>query len=86
MQLRYPPEARRKRFAGTGDGYHERVARRGGWRGVEARSSYVSPAVVDAYLAGRTLVDFRGTNGRAPRRNPTLDERALVSLLRTESR
>ena len=53
---------------------------------MEARSSYVSPAVVDAYLAGRTLVDFRGTNGRAPRRNLTLDERALVILLRTESR
>jgi len=51
-----------------------------------ARSSYVSPAVVDAFLAGRTLVDFRGSNGRAPRRNLTLDERALVSLLRAESR
>ena len=51
-----------------------------------ARSSYVSPAVVDAFLAGRTLEDFRSPNGRAPRRNLTMDERALVRLLRAESR
>jgi DNA topoisomerase-1 len=51
-----------------------------------ARSSYVSPVVVDAFLAGRTLADFRGSKNGAPRRNLTLDERALVSLLRAESR
>ena len=48
-----------------------------------ARDSYVSPAVIDAYLAGRTLEDFRGENGRRPRGNLTIDERALVRLLRT---
>ena len=47
-----------------------------------ARQSYVSPLVVDAFLAGPTLEDFRRSNGRAPRRNLTADERALVSLLR----
>ena len=51
-----------------------------------ARESYVSPLVVDAFLAGRTLEDFRRSNGRGPRRNLTADERALVSLLRSESR
>ena len=51
-----------------------------------ARESYVSPLVVDAFLAGRTLEDFRGSNGRGPRRNLTVDERALVNLLRSESR
>ncbi len=49
-----------------------------------ARASYVSPSVVDAFLAGRTLEDFRSSNGRAQRRNLTTDERALVSLLRSE--
>ena len=47
-----------------------------------ARDSYVSPVVIDAYLAGRTLEDFRQANGRPPRRNLTTDERALVRLLR----
>jgi DNA topoisomerase-1 len=47
-----------------------------------ARASYVSPAVVDHYLAGRTLDDFRSSNGARPGRL-TVDERALVRLLRT---
>ena len=51
-----------------------------------ARESYVSPLVVDAYLVGRTLEDFRGTNGSGPRRNLTADERALVRLLRSTSK
>jgi DNA topoisomerase-1 len=50
-----------------------------------ARDSYVSPVVIDAYLAGRTLDDFRQANGRPPRRNLTVDERALVRLLRAGS-
>jgi len=50
-----------------------------------ARNSYVSPVVIDAYLAGRTLEDFRDANGRPPRRNLTVDERALVRLLRALS-
>jgi DNA topoisomerase I len=49
-----------------------------------ARSSYVSPAVVAEYLAGRTLDDFR-TNGKRPSRL-TADERALVRLLRSSKR
>ena len=51
-----------------------------------ARDSYVSPAVIDAYLEGRTLQDFRASNGRPPRRNLTADERALVRLLRAATR
>ena len=47
-----------------------------------ARESYVSPRVIDAYLAGHTLDDYRGANGAGPRRNLTVDERALVRLLR----
>jgi DNA topoisomerase-1 len=46
-----------------------------------ARASYVSPAVVDAYLEGRTLEDFRPRRGRGPARL-TADERALLRLLR----
>jgi DNA topoisomerase I len=48
-----------------------------------ARQSYVSPRVIDAYLAGRTLEDFRGANGAGQKRNLTVDERALVRLLRS---
>ena len=51
-----------------------------------ALESYVSPVVVDAFHAGRTLEDFRGADGRGPRRLLTMDERALVRLLRSESR
>jgi DNA topoisomerase I len=51
-----------------------------------ARDSYVSPTVIDAYLDGRTLEDFRDVNGRPPRRNLTADERALVRLLRAADR
>jgi DNA topoisomerase-1 len=51
-----------------------------------ARSSYVSPAVVDQYLDGRTIDDFRPRHLRVVRaRNIELEpeERALVSLLRS---
>ena len=51
-----------------------------------ARESYVSPVVIDAYLAGVTLEDFRGTNARGPSRKLTVDERALVRLLRATSK
>ena len=44
-----------------------------------ARESYVSPAVLDAYLAGRTLDDYRRASRRPPRMSQ--DERALVRLL-----
>jgi DNA topoisomerase I len=51
-----------------------------------ARSSYVSPAVVDHYLDGRTIDDFRPRHLRVVRaRDIDLDpeERALLSLLRS---
>jgi DNA topoisomerase I len=51
-----------------------------------ARSSYVSPAVVDQYLDGRTIDDFRPRHLRVVRaRDIGLDpeEQALLSLLRS---
>jgi DNA topoisomerase I len=51
-----------------------------------ARSSYVSPAVIEQYLDGRTLDDFRPRRLRVVRARETeLDheEQALVSLLRS---
>jgi DNA topoisomerase-1 len=51
-----------------------------------ARSSYVSPAVVEQYLDGRTIDDFRPRHLRVVRARETgLDpeEQALVSLLRS---
>jgi DNA topoisomerase-1 len=49
-----------------------------------ARASYVSPVVVDQYLAGRTLADFR-RNGSSPR-HLSASEAALVELLSASSR
>jgi DNA topoisomerase-1 len=48
-----------------------------------ARASYVSPAVVEHYLAGSTVDDFRPRNGVRP---PTLraDEAALMRMLRAK--
>jgi DNA topoisomerase-1 len=51
-----------------------------------ARASYVSPAVVDQYLDGRTIDDFRPRHLRVVRARETgldLEEQALVSLLRS---
>jgi DNA topoisomerase I len=51
-----------------------------------ARSSYVSPAVIEQYLDGRTLEDFRPRGLRVVRARETgLDpeEQALLSLLRS---
>jgi len=51
-----------------------------------ARSSYVSPAVVEQYLDGRTIDDFRPRHLRVVgSRDITLDfeEQALLSLLRS---
>ena len=59
-----------------------KVARELGNTPAVARESYVSPTVVDAYLGGRTLADFRGGRGRGPARM-SVDERALVRLLRS---
>jgi DNA topoisomerase-1 len=51
-----------------------------------ARSSYVSPAVVEQYLDGRTLDDFRPRHLRVVGARDTaldVEERALLSLLRS---
>ena len=51
-----------------------------------ARSSYVSPAVVEQYLDGRTIDDFRPRHLRVVGARDTglnREERALVSLLRS---
>ncbi len=51
-----------------------------------ARSSYVSPAVVEQYLDGRTLEDFRPRHLRVVKARDIgldLEERALLSLLRS---
>jgi len=51
-----------------------------------ARSSYVSPAVIDQYLDGRTIEDFRPRHLRVVgARDASLDpeEQALLSLLRS---
>ena len=51
-----------------------------------ARSSYVSPAVIDQYLDGRTIEDFRPKHLRVVRARDTgldQEEQALLSLLRS---
>jgi DNA topoisomerase-1 len=51
-----------------------------------ARSSYVSPAVVEQYLDGRTIDDFRPRHLRVVGARDTaldVEERALLSLLRS---
>jgi DNA topoisomerase-1 len=47
-----------------------------------ARSSYVSPAVIEHYLAGRTIDDFRPRNGSRPA-SLRADEAALLRMLRS---
>ena len=47
-----------------------------------ARASYVSPVVVEHYLAGRTLDDVRPANG-SPKSHLTVAEFALLELLET---
>ena len=52
----------------------------------EGKVAYVSPAVVEQYLDGRTIDDFRPRHLRVVRgRNSELDpeEQALLSLLRS---
>lgn len=62
------------------------VAERLGNTPAVCRASYVSPAVIDQYLDGRTIDDFRPRHLRIVRARDTgLDheERALLSLLRS---
>ena len=63
-------------------GVMTKVARELGNTAAVARASYVSPAVIDHYEAGRTLEDFRTRSTRPPRLNA--DERALLRMLRSE--
>jgi DNA topoisomerase-1 len=49
-----------------------------------ARTSYVSPAVVEHYLAGSMIEDFRRRSSRPARLRA--DERALLRLLRSDAR
>ena len=49
-----------------------------------ARASYVSPAVIEQYRAGRTIDDFRRKTARPARLSA--DERALLRLLRVDAR
>jgi DNA topoisomerase I len=63
-----------------------RVAERLGNTPAVARGSYVSPAVIDQYLDGRTLDDFRARHLRVVRaRDTDLDreEQSLLTLLRS---
>ena len=45
-----------------------------------ARASHVSPVVVDHYLAGRTLSDYRSSSGAAPK-HLAVAEHALMEML-----
>jgi DNA topoisomerase-1 len=49
-----------------------------------ARASYVSPVVVDAFLAGKTIADYRPANGAS--RHLTVSESALMRLLAASAR
>ena len=67
-------------------GVMRRVAERLGNTPAVARSSYVSPGVVEQYLDGRTIEDFRPRRLRVVgARDIALDqeEQALLSLLRS---
>ncbi|HZC75731.1 MAG TPA: hypothetical protein VE220_07130 [Gaiellaceae bacterium] len=63
-----------------------RVAKQLGNTPAVTRSSYVSPAVVEQYLEGRTIEDFRPRHLRVVgARDPALspEEQAMLSLLRS---
>jgi DNA topoisomerase-1 len=64
----------------------QRVAKQLGNTPAVTRSSYVSPAVVEQYLDGRTIADFRPRHLRLVKaRDPGLspEEQAMLSLLRS---
>jgi len=64
----------------------QRVAKQLGNTPAVTRSSYVSPAVVEQYLDGRTIDDFRPRHLRlvnARDRRLTPEEQAMLSLLRS---
>jgi DNA topoisomerase I len=64
----------------------QRVAKQLGNTPAVTRASYVSPAVVEQYLDGRTIDDFRPRHLRLVKaRDPelSLEEQAMLSLLRS---
>jgi DNA topoisomerase IB len=76
-------EAEQKRVVA---GVMRRVGEQLGNTPAVARSSYVSPAVIEQYLDGRTIEDFRPRHLRVVgARDMGLDfeEQALLSLLRS---
>jgi DNA topoisomerase-1 len=82
---RGPPESEREAKR-TIPAVMRRVGQELGNTPAVARSSYVSPAVIDQYLDGRTIEDFRPRHLRVVQaRTVGLDaeEQALLSLLRS---
>ncbi|HEV8461522.1 MAG TPA: hypothetical protein VGQ38_12505 [Gaiellaceae bacterium] len=77
-----PPPPTKKRVAAV----MRRVAEKLGNTPAVARSSYVSPAVVEQYLDGRTIEDFRPRHLRVVGARDTgldAEEQATLSLLRS---
>ncbi len=63
-----------------------RVAKQLGNTPAVCRASYVSPAVIDQYLEGRTIADFRPRHLRVVKARDldlSTEERELLSLLRS---
>jgi DNA topoisomerase I len=77
------PEAEQKRSVTS---VMRRVAKQLGNTPAVTRDSYVSPAVVDQYLDGRTIDDFRPRHLRVVKARETglsPEEQAMLSLLRS---
>jgi DNA topoisomerase-1 len=79
LERRGPPDSERDATKVLGE-VMRAVGEELGNTAAVARASYVSPAVVSHYLAGRTIADFRSPNGARPARL-SQDERALIRLL-----
>jgi DNA topoisomerase-1 len=65
----------------------KRVAERLGNTPTVCRSCYVHPAVLEAYLRGRSIEEFRPRRARRIKRQQpdyTIEESALLKLLRSE--
>jgi DNA topoisomerase-1 len=81
-----PPAKSATEAKGTVAAVMRTVGERLGNTSAVARASYVSPAVVEQYLDGRTIDDFRPRHLRVVRARETglnPEEQALVSLLRS---
>jgi DNA topoisomerase I len=83
IALAEQPEGDAKRIVAAA---MRKVARRLGNTPAVCRASYVSPAVIEQYLEGRTLADFRPLHLRvvgARQAGLDAEEKALLSLLRS---